>query len=171
MSTLETVATVANIFASAAVVLTLVFIGIQLKQNAELTRMAAAQTSAQLLSTNLGRIIENPDLAELITREGAPESWNRAERLRVSNFLSASFRHYEVLHTHRRFGVFEEELWGGTEARLRDSLDSAPIRDWWRESKAFYAKSFVAYVDEIAAEWEAIEAIAGMAAAAPAGES
>ena len=162
MSALETVATIANIFASAAVVLTLVFIGIQLKQNAELTRMAAAQTSAQLLSTNLGRIIENADLAELITKDGAPEAWTRAERLRVTNFLSASFRHYEVLHTHRRFGVFEEELWIGTEARLRDSLDSAAIRAWWQESKPFYARSFVAYVDEIAAEIEALEAIAGM---------
>lgn len=167
---LDTIATIANILASAAVVLTLVFIGIQLKQNSELTRMAAAQTSAQMMSTNLGRIIESPDLAELITREGAPESWSRPERLRATNFLSASFRHYEVLHTHRRFGVFEEELWGGTEARLRDNLDSAAIRDWWKESKPFYAKSFVAYVDEIVAEWEAIEAIAGMGNGAKAGD-
>ena len=162
MSTLETVATIANIFASAAVVLTLVFIGIQLKQNAELTRMAAAQTSAQLLSTNLGRIIENADLAELIVKDGAPDCWSRAEFLRVTNFLSASFRHYEVLHTHRRFGVFEEELWGGTEARLRDSLSTPSIREWWASSKAFYARSFITYVDSIAAEWEALEAIAGM---------
>ncbi|MCA8902010.1 MAG: hypothetical protein KDA53_12250 [Hyphomonas sp.] len=162
MTMLETVATVANIFASAAVVLTLVFIGIQLKQNAELTRMAAAQTSAQLLSTNLGRIIEHADLADLFTKEGIPDCWTPTERLRATNFLSASFRHYEVLHTHRRFGVFEEELWGGTEARLRDALSSAAIREWWADSREFYAKSFVAYVDEICAEWEAIEAIAGM---------
>lgn len=154
---LNTIATVANIFASCAVVLTLVFIGIQLKQNAELTRMAAAQTSAQLLSTNLGRIIENGDLAELITKEGAPDCWNRAERLRVTNFLSASFRHFEVLHTHRRFGVFEEELWVGTEARLRDSLSTPTIREWWQELKPFYARSFAAYVDRIAAEMEALE--------------
>jgi len=159
---LENIATVANIFASAAVVLTLVFIGIQLKQNAELTRMAAAQTSAMMMSTNLGRIIEHADLAELFTKEGIPDCWTPTERLRATNFLSASFRHYEVLHTHKRFGVFEEELWGGTEARLRDSLDSAAVRAWWQDSKPFYAKSFVAYVDEIVAEWEAIEAIAGM---------
>lgn len=90
---LNTIATIANIFASAAVVLTLVFIGIQLKQNAELTRMAAAQTSAQLLSTNLGRIIEHADLAELFTKEGIPDCWTPTERLRATNFLSASFRH------------------------------------------------------------------------------
>lgn len=159
---LENIATIANIFASAAVVLTLVFIGMQLKQNAELTRMAAAQTSAMMMSTNLGRIIEHADLAELFTKDGIPDCWTQTERLRATNFLSASFRHYEVLHTHKRFGVFEEELWGGTEARLRDSLDSAAVREWWAGSKTFYARSFVAYVDEIVAEWEAIEAIAGM---------
>ncbi len=161
---LTTIATIANILASCAVVLSLAFIGVQLRQNAQLTRMAAAQTSAQLLSTNLGRIIESPDLAELITKDGAPECWSRAELLRVTNFLSASFRHYEVLHTHRRFGVFEEELWGGTEARLRDSLSTPAIRDWWADSKPFYARSFVRYVESIVAEWEAVEAIAAMAA-------
>jgi hypothetical protein len=88
---LDTIATIANILASAAVVLTLVFIGIQLKQNAELTRMAAAQTSAQMMSTNLGRIIESPDLAELITREGAPESWSRPERLRATKLPVRQF--------------------------------------------------------------------------------
>lgn len=155
---LDTIATISNILASIAVVLTLVFIGLQLKQNAELTRMAAAQTSAQLLSANLGRIIEYPDLAEVITREGAPDCWSRAEQLRVSNFLSASFRHYEVLHTHRRFGVFEEELWQGTEARLRDTLESAAIRQWWLDSRPFYARSFASYVDAISAEMAALTA-------------
>ncbi len=154
MSTLETIATIANILASGAVVLTLVFIGMQLRQNAQLTRMAAAQTSAQLLSTNLGRVIEHADLAELVTREKGPESWNKAEWLRVSNFLSASFRHFEVLHTHRRFGVFEDELWRGAEARLRDSLSTPGIVEWWNNSKDFYAKSFVAYVDQLVKEIE-----------------
>ncbi|MEZ5998522.1 MAG: hypothetical protein R3B98_07500 [Hyphomonas sp.] len=168
MTTLETVATLADILASCAVVISLIFIGFQLKQNAELTRMAAAQTSAQLLSTNLGRIIENGDLAELITKEGAPDAWNRAERLRVTNFLSASFRHFEVLHTHRRFGVFEEELWVGTEARLRDSLSTPAIREWWQESKPFYAKSFATYVDKVAAEMEALERDEGLWSPSPA---
>lgn len=40
--TLETLALVANIIASLAVVVSLVFIALQLKQNAHLTRMAAA---------------------------------------------------------------------------------------------------------------------------------
>ncbi|MEQ8320584.1 MAG: hypothetical protein RH946_09985 [Rhodospirillales bacterium] len=159
---LDTVATIANIMASGAVVLTLVFIGLQLRQNSQLTRMAAAQTSAQLLSTNLGRIAESAELAELIVREKGRESWTPVEFLRVSNFLSISFRHFEVLHTHRRYGVFEDELWEGSEARLRESLSNPGIRDWWAESRPLYARSFAKYVDTLAAELDAAQAMAAM---------
>tara|TARA_R110002020_G_scaffold83397_1_gene206751 strand:+ start:155145 stop:155639 length:495 start_codon:yes stop_codon:yes gene_type:complete len=160
--TLDTIATIANIMASCAVVLTLVFIGLQLNQNAHLTRMAAAQTSAQLLSANMGRVTESSDLAELLTREDTPDSWSRPEFLRVSNFLSISFRHFEVLHTHRRFGVFEDELWEGSEARLRESLSDAGIRAWWAESRIVYARSFVKYVDRLSAELEVAQAMSTM---------
>ena len=160
--TLDTIATIANIMASGAVVLTLVFIGLQLRQNAHLTRMAAAQTSAQLLSANMGRVTESGDLAEILTREAGHTGWTRAEFLRVSNFLSISFRHFEVLHTHRRFGVFEDELWEGSEARLRESLSDPDIRAWWAESRVVYARSFGKYVDKLSAELDVAQAMATM---------
>ena len=149
---LESMALIANIVASLAVVLSLIFIAMQLRQNMHLTRMAAAQTSAQMLSQNFGRVIEYADLAEILTRDDDIESYTRAERLRVSNFMSASFRHYEVLHTHRRYGIFEEELWVGAEARLREQLSDPLIRDWFQDCKHFYARSFAAYVDSLIAE-------------------
>ena len=114
--------------------------------------MAAAQTSAQMLSQNFGRVIEFADLAEILTRDDEIENFTSAERLRVSNFMSASFRHYEVLHTHRRYGIFEEELWLGAEARLREQLSDPLIRDWFQDCKHFYARSFTAYVDGLIAE-------------------
>ncbi|KCZ91815.1 hypothetical protein [Hyphomonas johnsonii] len=155
---LDTIATIANIMASGAVVLTLVFIGLQLRQNSHLTRMAAAQTSAQLLSSNLGRVAENGELAALLVNQQGRDNWTDAEYLRVTNFLSISFRHFEVLHTHRRFGVFEEELWEGSEARLKDSLSNPSIREWWGESRGFYARSFARYVDGLAAQMAAAAA-------------
>lgn len=146
---LTTFATIANITASLAVVISLIFIGIQLKQNVHLTRMAAAQTAAMLLSQNYGRVIESADLAELLTRDPDGEPPTESETLRVTNFLSASFRYFEVLHTHQRYNIFEQELWEGTEARLRETLSNQRIRDWWYDSRTFYAASFVRLVDEL----------------------
>lgn len=158
---LDQVANIASIAASASVVVSLIFIGLQLRQNAHLTRMAAAQTSAQLVSENMGRVIECPDLADILvkSRLNGIESLDPSEMLRISNFLSISFRHYEVLHTHRRYGIFEEELWQGSEARLRDSVTNPAIHDWWNESRPFYARSFADFVDNLIAELKAAEAI------------
>lgn len=100
-------------------------------------------------------MIESADLAELLVRtrvKGEQEPWTDAEFLRVSNFLSASFRHFEVLHTHRRYNTFEEELWQGTEARLRDSLSNPGIREWWSDCKMNYSSSFASFVDSVSDE-------------------
>jgi len=156
---LEQLASIASIIASGAVVISLIFIGLQLRQNAHLTRMAAAQTSAQLLSQNFGRVIEHADLAELLSRDLIANPWTAAEQLRASNFMSVSFRHYEVLHLHRRYGIFEEELWVGSEARLKEALATPAIRIWWEDCKSYYAGSFITYVDSLIAEIVAAEAI------------
>lgn len=156
---LDQLASIASIIASGAVVISLIFIGAQLRQNAHLTRMAAAQTSAMLLSENYGRVVEEGDLAELLvkSRHEGIDQLTPAERLRVSNFLSISFRHYEVLHTHRRYDIFEQELWEGSEARLRESLSSPAVRAWWGDTKDYYARSFVGFVDAICGECEAVD--------------
>lgn len=154
---LDQLANIASIIASAAVVISLAFIGAQLRQNAHLTRMAAAQTSAMLLSENFGRVVENPDLARLLaeTEDHAIEDYSPAEMLRITNFMSISFRHYEVLHLHRRYGIFEEELWIGSETRLRDTLSSPAIRQWWAQTRHVYSQSFAQFVDGICAELDA----------------
>ena len=118
--------------------------------------MTAAQTSAQLLAENLGRVTDSPDLAELLTgTRGAPEDVTDADRLRLSNFVATAFRHLEVLHAHRRYDIFEEELWQGAAGRLRRMLANPRIRDWWHDNEDVYASSFR---EHVAAEIKKINA-------------
>ena len=70
-----------------------------------------------------------------------------AERLRVSNFVAVAFRHFEVLHAHRRYDIYEEELWQGAAGRMRRMLDNPRVRQWWSENKDIYANSFRQEVD------------------------
>ena len=80
---LDTIATIANIMASGAVVLTLVFIGLQLRQNAHLTRMAAAQTSAGQFAA-AGRGVAAADGEPLQGHDGAAvDTYHTAVSLRV----------------------------------------------------------------------------------------
>ncbi len=149
--TLETLAAIMNIIASLAVVATLGFLAFQISHNSRMMRMSAAQTGAELFTANLGRVIESADLAAILAREDYSDL-SDADLLRLRNFLAASFRHHEVLHAHQRCGVYEEELWHGSEARLRTQLEDSDVREWWEGSRPFYAKSFADYVDGVIAE-------------------
>lgn len=150
---LENLALWADIVQAVAVVATLLFVGFQVRHNSLIARMAAAQTSAQLLTENLGRVIDHPHLADLLTRSDEDyEALSPGDRLRISNFLASSFRHIEVLHAHKRYDIYEEELWEGAASRMRSMLENPLVRDWWANNEQHYAKSFRAHmVNEIAA--------------------
>ncbi|GJL91980.1 DUF6082 family protein [Hyphococcus sp.] len=140
---LSEVALWADVIQAVAVVATLIFVGFQVRHNSLIARMTAAQTSAQLLTENLGRVIDHPHLADLLTRPDEEyHQLSPGDRLRISNFLAASFRHIEVLHAHRRYEIYEEELWQGAASRMRVMLENPLIRDWWTNNKPHYAKSF-----------------------------
>ena len=149
---LEVIAQLASIIASIAVVLTLIFIAMQMRQTLELTKMNAAQTATVLLSQNYGRVVENPDLADLLIRNTAGEELQRGEHLRLTNFIAVQFRYFEMLHAHVRTGIFDKDLWLGVRERLHGVLDHPRMREWWDDNRFSYAPSFVALVDAVYAE-------------------
>jgi len=150
--TLETTAQIASIIASVAVVLTLIFIALQMRQTLQLTKMSAAQTATILLSQNYGRVVEHADLADLLTRNSNGEELEGGDFLRLTNFVAVQFRYFEMLHAHMRTGLFDTDLWSGVQERLHGVLDHPRMRTWWDQNRASYAPSFVALVDQVYAE-------------------
>ena len=150
---LELVATVSSIIASLAVIASLVFVGIQLRQSSLATRMMTAQINTQIMIDNFGSLIDHPDIAAIFAGERDPDNITPGERLRIGNVFASTFRHMEMLHMHQRYGIHEKEMWEASEARLQERIQIAIIRSWWEASKKSYAPSFVAYVDDRIAVW------------------
>ncbi|MEO0982818.1 MAG: hypothetical protein AAFX03_09230 [Pseudomonadota bacterium] len=148
---LDALAAVLNIFASLAVIATLGFLAVQVQHNSRMARMSAAQSSAQMLTANFARVIESQDFADLIARESY-DDLTPAQMLRVTNFLSAGFRYFEVLHAHQRNGAYEEELWHAARNRIRAQLEDEAVRLWWEQNRTYYAKSFGVFIDATIAE-------------------
>ena len=53
----------------------------------------------------------------------------------------------DVLHAHRRYNIYEEELWQGSAARLRMMISMPRIREWWADNQPLYAASFRTHVN------------------------
>lgn len=152
---LELIATISSIIASLAVIASLVFVGIQLRQSGLATRMMTAQINTQIMIENFGRVIDHADIAAVFAGEIPPEETSPSLRLRIGNVFASTFRHMEMLHMHQRYGIHEREMWLASEERLEERIENPIIRSWWLSSKRSYAPSFVAYVDSRIERWSA----------------
>jgi len=144
---LEQIALIASIISSLAVIASLIFVGIQLRQNSLATRMMTAQINTQMMIENFGRVIDHPDIAAIFSGERAADTVTPSEALRIGNMFGATFRHFEMLHMHQRYGIHELEMWQASEARVQERIVNPIIRGWWETSRSSYGPSFVAYID------------------------
>lgn len=144
---METVATLTGILASLAVIPSLIFVGVQMRQSGLATRMMTAQINTQIMIENFNTLIDHPDLAAIFAGERPRENISPGERIRIGNVFASTFRHMEMLHMHQRYGVHEKEMWEASEARLEERITNPVIRAWWATSKQSYSPSFVAFVD------------------------
>ncbi|MEO0882080.1 MAG: hypothetical protein AAFY34_05060 [Pseudomonadota bacterium] len=149
----ESIATFTSILASIAVIASLVFVGKQMRQSSLATRMMTAQINTQIMIENFNTLIDHPDLAAIFAGERDREDISPGERIRIGNVFASTFRHMEMIHMHRRYGVHEQEMWEACEARLAERIPNPVIRAWWAASKQSYAPSFVAFVDARMYEW------------------
>ncbi|MEL7130281.1 MAG: hypothetical protein AAGK23_12110 [Pseudomonadota bacterium] len=150
---LEQIAMLSNVVASLAVIASLIFVGIQMRQSSLATRMMTAQINTQIMIENFNTLIDHPDIAAIFSGERDADSVTPSERIRIGNVFACTFRHLEMLHMHQRYGIHEKEMSEASEARLAERIPNPVIRTWWETSKQSYSPSFVAYVDGRILEW------------------
>jgi len=152
--TLEQIFYVSQIIAALAVTLSLVFVGLQVRQNtAALYRNEHNSTMAQWTVIRMA-IVENRDVAELMTAglQGKKEL-DAADQLRLEQFL---YEHtWACFHVWDRtqHGVFPKGTFESTqEALLKPLLTSKRGSAWWKKAKlvSFYP-GYVADVEALLA--------------------
>ena len=94
----QVLAAVAEIVGSVAIVFSLVYLAIQIRQGTKATRAATYQSVMMSVGTMSTAIVQSADAAEIIFRGGQDLSrLSGPERVRFEQMASALFRHYDVL--------------------------------------------------------------------------
>ena len=148
---LEQVFYVSQIVAGVAVTLSLVFVGLQVRQNtAALYRNEHNSTMAQWTVIRMA-MVENRDIAELMTAglHGKSEL-DDADQLRLEQFLNEqTWACFHVWDRTQR-GVFPKGTFESTQAALlKPLLTSKRGSAWWKKAKL--ASFYPAYVDDVEA--------------------
>jgi hypothetical protein len=146
---LEKCAHIAEIVSGTAIVVTLVILIAQVRDNTEAVRSQTAQATFALsfegntfLSGEEGRAYEK------FTREGR-EAVSDEEYSVASRAVRAVLTSYDNYYYQYRHGNLDNEVFLAYERRLQANLSRPGFLSWWLDNQNFYTASFQAYVQSL----------------------
>jgi len=120
---------IAEIVGSAAIVVTLVYLALQIRQNTDAMQAAARDSTATGDVDWLYKLIDQPELGLLFRKE---EALTETEASQLNACLVAFLRLKEVNFRQYKSGVLDEETWKNYRSSIVNGPLAQPnVRVWW----------------------------------------
>jgi len=145
----------AEIIGIAAIVASLVFVGLELRQNRNLAEAAAyqARTDSEIAFQSL--YVDPQRVAEAVVKYKTGEPTTAADDVYLLSTNWVRYVHYENIHYQLERGMLTEDFWTAILDGLRDIMEWPAERDWWRSERRFFRPTFAAEIDALVADIEA----------------
>ena len=154
--TLESLGNVGELIGGFAVVISLVYLAIQVRQNSKTTRAEMFQRFSISLQSDLIALGRDP-LASRVWNAGL-RSWDdlsEEEQGQFSGMLTGMFTGFESTFCQYRSGLLEEDLWESFQTRLRWYVARKGVRAWWKlGGHTWVNEAYGSIVNESIAEFE-----------------
>jgi hypothetical protein len=145
-------AAVAEIVAAAAVIISLWYLAIQVRQSAELTRVSLEVELSMNWALMHDNMIQNPDLSEAYNL--AAENWDQLTEAQVRSylwFMAKGFHVLEGMYYQMKRGLLKRTVWEQYEGFMVGALRIEGVRAWWTSDGCLISQEFADYVDNIGA--------------------
>lgn len=145
---LERAALIAEIVAAAAVVISLVFVGLQLQRS---TNEAIASTHQELLVilNDNDNWLRDPVFADALLRsEQGREAISDTEYVQISYWVGQRLIVCENVFERRQDGLVKDDMWAAWASGCAAVGDNATAVEVWRERRTWFADDFADWFDE-----------------------
>ena len=146
---------VAEVVSAIAVVLSLIFVGLQVKQNSDAQTQAGTQAMITGYNDGIRSLSTDRELVCIYLR-GMKDytSLTGAEQVRFSSFFLSMFNVQQQVYRLRLEGAIDDEIGRGLDAQLKDVARRPGVRQWFETRAHWYGDDFRAYIESAASEPE-----------------
>lgn len=142
----QDLASIADIIGAIGVMISLVFVGIQVMQANKLARAAAQQKQIESLRDISKLLIENREIAPMLMGQHSGEL-TPEQRLLVVSFMSYGERMWEGLFEQYRAGLVDPETWEAHRRQAR-AVQADPLNQAvWKLRKHWYSERYQKFRD------------------------
>jgi len=146
--TLEHLASIAEIVSSIAVVISLVYLAVQIRSNTEAERSATNQAIVSDFGALNNTMASTPELSYLFVE--AMENYHQLspdQKARISQMFFQCFRFFENMFYQHKKGYLDEEVWIGWKRLMLTYWSRPGFRTWWEHRRDVYSESFVIFLE------------------------
>ena len=146
---LARIAAVAEIGASIGVMISVIYLGIQIRGGNEQLRAQSYNDTLEMLHKPFELIVQDQGLADIVVRaEKDPDALSEVEWQRYSYLLVLRYDGYEHAYYAHKDGEIREELWEGIESGLSGNLTANKgFRKFWAQRGSIFAEPFHGFVE------------------------
>ena len=145
--TLEQFANLFEIIGGAIVVITLIFLVIQLRQNTHALVSATVLGSHNTTLTVYGMLIEDSMIEVLCKGMPRPADLTQVEKAKFNAFWTATLQNYQQTYFQIRSGAYDKSLYDGWWQVLRDNFLSPGFELHWNQRKFILSPEFQEFVE------------------------
>lgn len=149
---------ITEITGAIAVVVSVLYLGLQIRDNTKVLRSQAHYNALSLAQRPMEMMIENESLASVVNRGYAsPLALSADEWARFGNYAFIGFNAWEYLYYQNRDRAIPKELWVGADAYFKELVETKPgLTRFWSEFHTSFDEPFRSYVTQEFAKTAAV---------------
>lgn len=138
-----------TVLANVGVIASILFLGLEIRQNTQTQRLSAAQQVFGLAYTNSLALAADPANSEILFAWIAGQELTPVERNRLDLSLQAIMTAHRQVHYQYESGFLDQEIFDAYERRAAALFQEPLAVGWWVENQWRFAESFQDYVDGV----------------------
>ncbi len=146
----EAIDAISQFVSSIAVVLSVLYLGIQVHRSTRVAKVAAQDTAASAVRDVTNTFMENAEMSRIwgvgLEKLNTLSAEDQARFFHASHqFLKA----LETIHFHYLNGLMDKQLWDGWQELLRHYITAPGIVEYWKLRQSLFSARFRDYVTQL----------------------
>ena len=148
LSVLEALGNIGDFLGGIGVLITLLYLANQIKNNSKSVSNAAAESVLQSMTATLQTASSNPQIARVMSLGQLDiDQLTDDEKAQFAFWLYGWFRVLERAYAHFRQGYVDPGEWEGHTLQLTSVMASSAVQQWWEARRVFFGPDFAAFID------------------------
>jgi hypothetical protein len=147
--TLDELGSLGEFISGLAVVVTLVYLALQIRHNTRAVRSSMHQDMVESTLRIAESVSDNENVGRIVLKADADfDSLTEEEKIRFEAYAERVFGNFESVFYSYRNSMIEQDLWESWESAYLTDISRDAMRRFWKDERPLHLRDFMDFVDK-----------------------